>query len=725
MQSPTRFLSPQGFSITKASLSEDELASIKNDLTVCPHVGGDFANITPPRKFKLFMDGPNKIYMPKHYGLKKFGKPHVNRVQDGDPIDITFNGTLRSEQEAAVKAFTDSLKDDTKCGGLLNLTCASGKCLGENTPVLMYDGTIKLVQNIIPGDILMGDDSTPRNVLSTCRGRSTLYKVFQEGGMTYVVNKDHILSLVDSRTSKVVDISITDYLRLSSDEKQSLMGFKAQPNFAHKPKCPYLDPYVAGILCARGSCGMVPHYFRATDIESMTAFVNGVFHVVGKVVTKNHHKLQLTDRKLARHVCFMLTCIGYASKMRMIGSEIYELDVFSDKISIANHFNYPIHVDKNGYGCYYGFEIDGNRRFLLGDCTVTHNTVMAIHLMCHIKQKTLVVVHKDFLLNQWKERIEQFCPMAKVGLIKAQTIDVEGKDIVIGSLQSLSMKTYEDKVFEGFGFVVVDEVHHTSAEVFCRALKKISFKYTLGLSATIKRKDGLSKVFMWYLGDILYSNVKTKSTDVVHVKCLRYYSNAYDYSEEVYLKGGKVLNVAKMINNICEYEPRTQAIIDELLLTFQEDPERRVIMLSDRRGHLERIGKLLQQRNVQVGYYLGGMKPEELKLSEQQKVILGTYHMVAEGFDCKCLDTLFLASPKSDVIQSVGRILREEASKRKHVPLVVDVVDGFSIFARQAAKRVAYYKKQKYKLLNGCDDEQQHQNTKLVELKERRLVALE
>jgi superfamily II DNA or RNA helicase len=438
----------------------------------------------------------------------------------------------------------------------------------------------------------------------------------------------------------------------------------------------------------------------------MMQFLHGVMRQCGKKRAAKYYVLPLAHEQVANDIHFMMTCIGVASTCEYVKREdTWYVHVYTNDTTVWDHFHYKISVEEVSYGEYYGFEITGNRRFLLGDCTVTHNTVMAIYLMCQIRRKTLVVVHKDFLLEQWKERIEQFCPMAKVGTIKAQTVDVADKDIVIGSLQSLSMKTYDDNVFKGFGFVVVDEVHHTSAEVFCRALKKVSFKYTLGLSATIKRKDGLSKVFMWYLGDILYSNVKQTSFDDVHIRCLAYSNADPDYCEEHYLRR-QILNMAKMINNVCDFFPRTQAIVDAIRDVLKKEPNRKMIVLSDRKSHLETLGECIKhQLGIDYGFYFGGMKPNELKLSESKPVILGTFQMVSEGFDCKSLDTLVLASPKADIVQSVGRILREEASKRKHVPLVIDVIDGFSVFEGQAKKRLAFYKKQKYKIMTMTGDD--------------------
>jgi superfamily II DNA or RNA helicase len=131
-------------------------------------------------------------------------------------------------------------------------------------------------------------------------------------------------------------------------------------------------------------------------------------------------------------------------------------------------------------------------------------TVMALYIISKLKKKTLVIVHKSFLLNQWLERIQQFLPNARVGKIQGQTIDIDNKDIVIGMLQSLSQKEYPDNLFDSFGLSIYDETHHLGAEVFSRCMMKAITNYTLGLSGTMQRKDGLTKVFKMFLGDIVH-----------------------------------------------------------------------------------------------------------------------------------------------------------------------------------------------------------------------------
>ena len=93
-------------------------------------------------------------------------------------------------------------------------------------------------------------------------------------------------------------------------------------------------------------------------------------------------------------------------------------------------------------------------------------TVIGLYLASKLGVKTLVVVHKEFLVNQWKERIKQFLPYARIGKIQGSKIFVEGYDIVIGMLQSISMKEYPESTFKDFGFVIYDECHHLGAETF-------------------------------------------------------------------------------------------------------------------------------------------------------------------------------------------------------------------------------------------------------------------
>jgi superfamily II DNA or RNA helicase len=320
-------------------------------------------------------------------------------------------------------------------------------------------------------------------------------------------------------------------------------------------------------------------------------------------------------------------------------------------------------------------------------------TVCGIKMICDLGKKALIVVNKEFLLEQWKERIREFAPNARIGIIKAKVIDVDNKDIVIASLQSLAMKDYDPNVLSSFGTLLADECHHLAAQVFSQALKKCNFRYSIGLTATPKRKDGLTKVFTWFIGDIAYQTKKRK--DELEVRFVEYYNGDPAYSKE-HVLWNKKPNMSKMINAICDFCPRVGFIVDQIKQVLKKEPNRRVLLLSDRRQHLHLIKEQLDNSQYDSGFYYGGMTNTQLKDSEDKQILLATYQYASEGFDMKGLDTLILASPKSDVIQVVGRILRDKPEDRKHIPLVIDIVDDFSMFPKQAKKRHAYYKSCKY-----------------------------
>lgn len=330
-------------------------------------------------------------------------------------------------------------------------------------------------------------------------------------------------------------------------------------------------------------------------------------------------------------------------------------------------------------------------------------TVMALYIFRELGTRTLVVVHKDFLLKQWKERIEQYVPLAKVGIIKQNRFETDDCDIVIGSLQTILTR---DVSKCAFGLVIVDECHHMGAQVFSQALHKMNYTYSLGLSATVTRTDGLSKVFKWFLGDVVFK-AKRNEDEQKGVKVIvhEYYDSNPAYSFEYQLYNGRP-NMSKMLNNICSYMPRTRMIVEYLCSNIlSEQGNRNVLILSDRRNHLADIADCLESygiSNERYGYYMGGMKNDKLIESETKQILLGTYNMVSEGFDLPKLDTLVMASPKSNVEQSVGRIQRQLMKDRNNAPLVLDIVDDFSVFKNQSRKRSAFYTKSGFDVVSNA-----------------------
>lgn len=321
-------------------------------------------------------------------------------------------------------------------------------------------------------------------------------------------------------------------------------------------------------------------------------------------------------------------------------------------------------------------------------------TCLALNIISKIKLKTIIIVHKEFLLRQWIERIEQFLPDAKVGKIQAKTIDTEDKDIVICMLQSLSMKDYPKDMFKEYGFMIVDEVHHLGAEVFSRAFYKVVTKYALGLSATINRKDGLTKVIKWFLGDVV-CKLERKGEDNVLVKVINYETTDEDFNKiETDWRGQ--IKYTTMVKKLCEFNNRSEFILKVLSDLLKGNPNQQIMILAHQKKLLQYLHDAIRHRTIAtVGYYVGGMKEKDLKISEGKKVIIATYAMAEEGLDIKSLTTLIMATPKVDVRQSVGRILRQKHNEA----VVVDIVDSHSLFQRHFTKRKTFYRKSKFKVI--------------------------
>ena len=417
-------------------------------------------------------------------------------------------------------------------------------------------------------------------------------------------------------------------------------------------------------------------------------------------------------------------------------------------------------------------------------------TSLSLYMISQLKKKTLVIVHKEFLLNQWVERIQQFLPKARIGRIQGQIIDIEDKDIVIGMLQSLSMKEYPQSVFESFGFTIIDEVHHISSQTFSNALFKIVTKYMLGLSATMNRKDGTTRVFKMFLGDVIYKGARDEQYNA-EVRAITYKVNDDEFNDTILDYRGNPQN-SSMISKLCEYNRRTEFIIktvcdfikvdnvDDATITkhklvmdnqvpncelcnknnnylvrntccdcvkyclncienielsslshsnekktkrlkskcpncnktlkyeqnYIENPyvkpleQNHTIIMSHNLNILHYIYKKFVCKNLaSVGYYVGGMKETELKISGKKQIILSSFQMASEGLDIPTLNSQFLITPKSDIVQIVGRIMR--AKHNFSHPIIYDFIDTHEIFQRQWLKRKSYYKSQNYKILGS------------------------
>ncbi len=351
-----------------------------------------------------------------------------------------------------------------------------GKCLGKGTRVLMFDGSLKKVEDVVEGDLLMGDDSTPRTVKSIARGREKMYWVRQNKGLDYRVNESHILSLKRSRNEgshkhgDVLNIEVREYLEKPAKFKSNYKGYKVAVDFPEKelPISPYFlglwlgdgHSYSSRITSAdaevvsylkeyadeleltvveyvqEGKCtnyGItkakqgkqtffsiqgelrkldvlenkhIPHVFlvnsRANRLQLLAGLIDSDGHYDDAA---NCFEIVQKNEKLARQIKFLADTLGFrvslVEKKASLAavnyeSQVYRVRIFGDidgvpvrverkkarmRKSIVDWQMTGIQLEYDKVDDYYGFEIDGNRLFLLEDMTVTHNTAFVVSAM--------------------------------------------------------------------------------------------------------------------------------------------------------------------------------------------------------------------------------------------------------------------------------------------------------------------------------------------------------
>lgn len=357
-------------------------------------------------------------------------------------------------------------------------------------------------------------------------------------------------------------------------------------------------------------------------------------------------------------------------------------------------------------------------------------TLCAIEVARRLGRRTLVLVHKDVLLEQWIERIHDMMPDANVGIIKQERcehdFDARGDepDFVVGLLQSLSRDKYSEKMYSSFGLVIADEVHRVAAASWSRVLPRFRAAYRLGASATPRRKDGAQDVFFKHISPITYS----ASTKLMKPELRRIFtgSELEPISRGEYKISVRNLNSAQVLSQLCSDNFRSRDIVDDLVGAVVAG--RKSLVISERLAHIRYMaGELssglfdlelpfIPKIDFMTGQWFTGEEwteckrnkkgkilhrkgdpklrertKDELKKAESANVIFATKMLLEEGFDLPPIDVLVLSSPMSDIEQVIGRIQRfclpnESKCKRwcpwragtckgKPVPIVVDVVD--------------------------------------------------
>lgn len=404
---------------------------------------------------------------------------HSNKLTFAD-VQAAFDDAMLLADRHYIKAVVATVLGNQLDGPpvwlMLVAASSGGKCLGKDTGIRMYNGSVKLVQNIMVGDLLMGDDSTPRKVLSTTSGKDMLYEVIQQNGDNYVVNSQHILTLKntvaradfhDVKPHEIVDIPLPEYLARGRNFQKHLKGVKIAVEYPHREVA--VDPYYLGLWLGDGkkdcpiifkpdvevrdfvqayatrlgltmtqnqspdkcpgysivgegkgkknpltrnmkNYGLVPDKFIPTDylindkktrLELLAGLIDSDGHRSDRggrfVFSNKNERLSREVVDLARSLGFKASIHSTTKSIRSIGftghywdvsicGPIHEIPTKIERKKAPVHpwkrdmLTTGIEIKKKERGTYYGFELDGNGRFLLEDYTVTHNTAVLLTL---------------------------------------------------------------------------------------------------------------------------------------------------------------------------------------------------------------------------------------------------------------------------------------------------------------------------------------------------------
>lgn len=652
------FLTPRGYELLKECMDKEDIEQTKKELTVTPACPP--TNPAPPKSFSIYQETRTRLIVPRHYGFEQFGNPDVSMLSEGTPIRLPFHGSLRDYQHGIIDTYVTYVKDKDNHGGyeggggLISVGCGQGKTvmalniisrLSQKTLVVVHkefllNQWVERIQQFLPSARI-----------GKIQGKiiDTQHKDIVIGMLQSLSMKDYPPSLFDQFGFTIIDECFPGDTRVMTQEGiRCIQGLYA--DWLENKPLPLIMSYSR--LLDAFEWRPLTHAWERTKAE----MVRVVYTLVHEGQYREYFFECTPTHKVLVH---------------------YGLPVPGDEEYRQRHMTYfdgKTTEDKYASTMYIQAQ-----ELQPGDCLVGGR--IEPHGMCTSLDTEHYVV----------EQIIKYPRQAYT----VYDIEVDtNHNFVI-----LPYQPYQEDVIDPSHGITVSNCHHIGAEVFSRSLFKMVTKYMLGLSATLKRKDGLTNVFTLFLGDVVYEMKRAvdpnqREEERVLVRAIQYQSQNEAFTRtELNFKGQ--LNYAVMIRKLCEYSQRTEFILNVLYDLLKENTHHQVMILAHNKSVLHYIYRAVQAREwASVGYYLGGMKEKDLKESEGKRVVIATYAMAEEALDIKTLTTLLMVTPKTDVEQAVGRILR---SKHAHArPIVVDITDTHDVFKNQWKKRQAYYKKNGY-----------------------------
>jgi len=347
---------------------------------------------------------------------------------------------------------------------------------------------------------------------------------------------------------------------------------------------------------------------------------------------------------------------------------------------------------------------------ILRAATSFGKTVVAAALIAERKEKTLILVHKQDLLDQWKDKLHSFLtiynkPVKREGK-RANTTGIgllgNSRDSISGYVDIATFQTVASRMPEfikNYGMVIVDECHHVAADSLMKVMNAVCPKYVFGLSATVRRDDGLESLVFAQCGKVAFEYNADKlayNRGIVQNFIPRFTSSTLP------VLNGRHFNHMDAIKTLSADETRNSLIASDACDLVNAG--HKVLILTGLVEHVKLLGRKLLSEGKKAVLLTGQMPRTEIKTSHAIleegwfDVIVSTGQFLGEGTDIPSLDCLLIATPVSwegVVSQYAGRIAREYEGKQR--TFIYDYVDVcIPQFARMYLKRMKTYRKLGY-----------------------------
>jgi superfamily II DNA or RNA helicase len=632
----TNYLSKYGYVILKESLSQDDLKLLKRDLIAKPLVDDKFGK-AGDLNYPCYIETKNKLYIPKNYGIKKYGFPKLSLNYIGKSWEhtIEFKGELFPNQIEPVNKLIDACHHNG--GGILSLATGAGKTISAiytlsqlKMKTLIVVNKITLMKqweneiNQFMPDASIGILQGQKKINTDCDIVISMLQSLSRVDYPDSLFNDFGTVIIDECFPYNTEI-LTNQYDVSSPIKIGYL-YDMYTNYEKLPQVKTFNEKTREFEWKN-----IKQVFRKKNNQLIGIQCNN-----GHIFYSTYEHLYLTTNGWKKAINLKINdiLIGYNSSP----TQLYNKNTVNTVNTVTTIF---LNVENECFNNYvYDLEVQDN-----------HN-----YIICYKET--------DNVLN----------------------------------------------IQDTYRGVVVHNCHNTSSQVFSKIFFKICSKYTIGLSATPQRSDGCENVFQWHLGDIVYQSPVESEREGLSliVKTLTLNSNDYKevkvtnkYTDE------EQIQYTSMLSELLSVPNRNNLII-QIIKHYIAIENRRILLLSDRRTHVQELKKILDSDlsvTFTYGLFIGGMKPIDLEKNKSAQCILATYKAFSEGVSEKDLNTLLLVSPKKFISNSKtntkkdsgqmnqisGRIFR----KIHHDihPLIIDLQDNFSVFKHQNKQRNTFYKK--------------------------------